>query len=105
MVARSGRGESRHTVEFGEAAWFLRGNLCACVEDYRGAVMRKMLQALLIVSLSLSGMAMVGCDDRSDTEKAIDKAADSAKDASHDAEKATKKAADKTDKTVKDATK
>ena len=67
--------------------------------------MKKVLQALLIVSMSFSGVAMVGCDDRSDTEKAIDKAADSAKDASRDVEKGTKKAADKTDKAVKDATK
>jgi hypothetical protein len=67
--------------------------------------MKKFLQALLVVSLTFSGVAMLGCDDRSDTEKAIDKAADSAKDASRDADKAAKKAADKTDKAVKDATK
>jgi len=67
--------------------------------------MKKALQALLVVSLTLGGVAMVGCDDRSDTEKAIDKAADSAKDASRDVDHAAKKAADKTDKAVKDVTK
>jgi len=67
--------------------------------------MSKAIQMLLALSLGLGGVALVGCDDRSDTEKAIDKAADSAKDASRDADKAAKKAADKTDKAVKDATK
>jgi ElaB/YqjD/DUF883 family membrane-anchored ribosome-binding protein len=63
------------------------------------------MQMLLVMSLGIGGMAVVGCDDRSDTEKAIDKAADNAKDASRDVEKGAKKAADKTDKAVKDATK
>jgi hypothetical protein len=67
--------------------------------------MSKALKTLLVLSLGIGGMDVVGCDDRSDTEKAIDKAADSAKDAAHDADKAAKKAADKTDKAVKDATK
>ena len=65
----------------------------------------KAMQLLLAFSLGIGGMAVAGCDDRSDTEKAIDKAADNAKDAAKDADKAAKKAADKTDKAVKDATK
>lgn len=67
--------------------------------------MSKAMQVLLAFSLGIGGMACVGCDDRSDTEKAIDRAADDAKDASRQVEKETKKAADKTDKAVKDATK
>jgi len=67
--------------------------------------MSKAMQMLLVMSLGIGGMAVVGCDDRSDTEKAIDKAADNAKDASRDAEKAAKKTADKVDKAAKDATK
>jgi hypothetical protein len=67
--------------------------------------MSKALKALLVLSLGIGGMAVVGCDDRSDTEKAIDKAADNAKDASRDADKAAKKTADKVDKAAKDATK
>src|SRR5204863_4955046 len=104
MVARKWRGESSYMAEAGDAAWFLRRDSCEYFKKL-GVLMRKTLQALLIASLTLSGVAMVGCDDRSDTEKAIDKAADSAKDASRDVEKGAKKAADKTDKAVKDVSK
>ena len=55
--------------------------------------MSKALRVMLLLSLGIGGMAVCGCDDRSDTEKAIDKAADKTKEAARETEKATKKAA------------
>jgi hypothetical protein len=66
-----------------------------------GVVMSKAMQLMLAFSLGIGGMAVAGCDDRSDTEKAIDRAADNAKDAAKDVEKGTKKAADKVDDAAK----